>query len=93
MHIRPICCEELEAFANFSSSKELNENFLAYLRDMWNSRYVRPEWCFVAKEAGKFIGRISYWSLPSIDKPLICDFLEVPWSGNYSVSLSSEVQS
>ncbi|BAY49722.1 GCN5-related N-acetyltransferase [Scytonema sp. HK-05] len=83
MDIRPISREELEVFANFSEQAELNEHFLNYLRDMWDESYVRPEWCFVAEEAGEFFGRIVYWSLPSLGKPFICDFLELPWNANY----------
>ena len=83
MVIRPIRREEVEAFANFSNQGELNEHFLTYLRDMWDEGYVHPEWCFVVEEAGKFIGRIVYWSLPSLGKPFICDFLELPWNANY----------
>lgn len=83
MDIRPICREELETFASFSEHADLNEHFLTYLKDMWELGYVRPEWCFVAEEAGKFIGRIVYWSLRSLDKPMLIDILEVPWSQNY----------
>ncbi|NMF62752.1 GNAT family N-acetyltransferase [Brasilonema octagenarum UFV-E1] len=83
MDIRPIRREELEVFANFSEQADLNEHFLNYLRDMWDEGYVRPEWCFVAEEAGEFVGRIVYWSLPSLGKPFICDFLELPWNANY----------
>ncbi|KAB8315656.1 GNAT family N-acetyltransferase [Tolypothrix campylonemoides VB511288] len=83
MDIRPIRREELEVFANFSEQADLNGHFLNYLRDMWDESYVRPEWCFVAEEAGEFFGRIVYWSLPSLGKPFICDFLELPWNANY----------
>lgn len=83
MVIRPIRREELEAFASFSNRADLNEHFLNYLRDMWNSGYVRPEWCFVAEEADSFVGRVVYWTLPSLGKPFIVDFLEVPWNANY----------
>jgi RimJ/RimL family protein N-acetyltransferase len=83
MDIRPIYREELEAFANFNERADLNEHFLAYLTEMLSLGYVRLEWCFVAEEAGKFIGRIVYWSLQGIDKPMIVDILEVPWSENY----------
>ncbi|NMG09835.1 GNAT family N-acetyltransferase [Brasilonema sp. UFV-L1] len=83
MDIRPIRREELEAFANFSERADLNEHFLNYLRDMWAGSYIRPEWCFVAEEAGEFVGRIAYWCLPSLDKPFEMDVLEVPWNANY----------
>lgn len=83
MDIRPIRHEELETFASFSDRIELNKKFLIYLTKMLASGYVRLEWCFVAEQAGEFIGRIVYWSLPSLDKPVIVDILEVPWSENY----------
>jgi RimJ/RimL family protein N-acetyltransferase len=83
MDIRPICREELEAFANLSDRIDLNKHFLAYLTEMLASGYIRPEWCFVAEEAGKFIGRIVYWSLPSLEKPVVVDILEVAASENY----------
>lgn len=83
MVIRPIRRDELAAFANFSNSADINEHFLAYLTNMCNSGYVCPEWCFVAEEAGAFIGRIVYWTLSSLSNFFIIDFLEVPWSANY----------
>ncbi|MBW4570737.1 MAG: hypothetical protein KME31_22750 [Tolypothrix carrinoi HA7290-LM1] len=83
MVIRPIGREELAAFASLSDRIDANKRFLSYLTNMWASGYIRPEWCFVAESAGKFIGRIVYWSLPSLLKPVIVDILEVPWSENY----------
>lgn len=83
MLIRPIHREELKVFAAFSNQPERNERFLAYLTTMWEEGYVRPEWCFVAEEAGAFIGRIVYWTLPSLDNFFEVDVLEAPWSANY----------
>jgi ribosomal protein S18 acetylase RimI-like enzyme len=83
MVIRPIQREELEAFASLSDRIDANKRFLSYLTDMWASGYIRPEWCFVAESAGNFIGRIVYWSLPSLLKPVVVDILEVSWSENY----------
>lgn len=83
MLIRPIHPSELNAFAAFSNQPERNEKFLAYLTQMWSEGYIRPEWCFVAEEAGAFIGRVVYWTLPSLDNFFEVDFLEVLWSANY----------
>lgn len=83
MLIRPIQREELKVFAAFSNQTERNQRFLAYLTKMWDEGYVRPEWCFVAEEAGAFIGRIVYWTLPSLDNFFEVDVLEVPWNANY----------
>jgi hypothetical protein len=60
MVIRPIGREELAAFASLSDRIDANKHFLSYLTNMWASGYIRPEWCFVAESAGKFIGRIVY---------------------------------
>lgn len=83
MFIHPICEEELNVFAAFSDNPQTNERFLAYLTQMWNEGYIRPELCFVAEEAGEIIGRIAYWKLPSLNNFLEIDFLEVSSSANY----------
>lgn len=83
MLIRPIQREELNEFAALSDQPEKNQRFLTYLTKMWTEGYIRPEWCFVAEEAGAFIGRIVYWTLPSLDNFFEVDVLEVPWSANY----------
>ncbi|BAZ16993.1 GCN5-related N-acetyltransferase [Calothrix sp. NIES-4071] len=83
MFIRPICSEELNVFAAFSDKPQTNERFLAYLTQMWNEGYIRPELCFVAEEAGEIIGRIVYWKLPSLNNFLEIDFLEISLSANY----------
>ncbi len=67
MIIRSICREELDLFTAFTDQPERNERFRAYLTQMWDEGYIRPEWCFVAEVAGAFIGRVVYWTLPSLD--------------------------
>ncbi len=83
MIIRPICREELDKFTAFTDDSERNEGFRAYLTQMWDEGYIRPEWCFVAEVAGGFIGRIVYWTLPTLDNLFEVDFLELPWNANY----------
>lgn len=83
MSIRPIHCCELNAFASFSDEPQRNSEFLAYLTQMWDKGYIRPEQCFVAEETGEFIGRIVYWALPSQDNFFMVDFLEVKENANY----------
>ncbi|MBW4600581.1 MAG: GNAT family N-acetyltransferase [Calothrix sp. FI2-JRJ7] len=83
MFIRPICEEELKVFAAFSDNSQTNERFLAYLTQMWNEGYITPELCFVAEEAGEFVGRTAYWKLPSLNNFLEIDFLEVSLSVDY----------
>ncbi|OKH48912.1 hypothetical protein NIES2101_21495 [Calothrix sp. HK-06] len=90
MFIRPICEEELNVFAAFSNNPQTNERFLVYLTQMWNEGYIRPEFCFVAEEAGVIIGRIAYWKLPSLNNFLEIDFLEIPLSVNY-LEVSAEL--
>ncbi len=83
MIIRPICQQELDLFTAFTDQSERNERFRAYLTQMWDEGYIRPEWCFVAEVAGAFIGRVIYWTLPSLDNLFEVDFLEVPWEADY----------
>jgi len=83
MIIRPICPEELDLFTAFTDQSERNERFHAYLTQMWDEGYIRPEWCFVAEVAGAFIGRIVYWTLPLVENLFEVDFLEVPWDADY----------
>jgi predicted N-acetyltransferase YhbS len=51
---------------------------------MFAADSIRPEWCFVAEEENRPIGRIASWTLPGIEKPFVLVLLDVSWEGDYT---------
>jgi RimJ/RimL family protein N-acetyltransferase len=83
MHIRPIQPHELAAFAAAGDQPEHTDSVHEYLDQMLAKGAMRVEWCFVAEEAGRLLGRVACWTLPSIGTPLALVLLDAPWQGDY----------
>lgn len=73
----------MHVFAQFSGEAEPDTSFESYVLDLWTDEASRPEWCFVAEEEGRIVGRIGYWALPGHSCPDLVDFLLLPWDGPY----------
>lgn len=82
MRIRSIHPGELEAFAA-AGATEHAAAISQYLDQMLAKGAMRAGWCFVAEEKDRFVGRVAYWTLPTIGVPLDIVLLDVPWDGDY----------
>ncbi len=51
---------------------------------MFAAGSMRPEWCFVIQEKeNNPLGRVAFWTLPGMEKPLALVLLEVPWEEDH----------
>ncbi len=83
MHIRPIHPHEQAAFAAAGDHPEHAGSVREYLDQMLAKGAMRVEWCFVAEEVGRLLGRVACWTLPAIGMPLALVLLDAPWQGDY----------
>lgn len=60
-HIRPISAHEAPLFASVGNSQRVEETY----RRMVEQGETRPEWCFVAFEDARPVGRMGFWALPA----------------------------
>lgn len=71
MIIRSITTNEIDGFVGLglgdADQKELKELLLKW----WEEGRNKPEWCFVAEDAGKFIARVFYAVFPDNPKDLM----------------------
>jgi len=58
---------------------EESSQVLSYLEKMMECGSIRREWCLVIEEDGRMTGRIAFWTLPKVGKPLAMVLLELPW--------------
>jgi RimJ/RimL family protein N-acetyltransferase/predicted N-acetyltransferase YhbS len=82
MHFRPVYANELDLFVEATPANN-HEEIGRYLESMFAAGSMRPEWCFVAQNRGRTVGRVALWTLPGMDEPLALVLLDVPWEGEY----------
>jgi ribosomal protein S18 acetylase RimI-like enzyme len=83
MQIRAIHPAEIEPFANAGARPEDAQDIRNYLDSLLAGGYTQLDWCFVAEDYGQFLGRVAYWTLPSVGTPLDIVLLDVPWERDY----------
>ena len=85
MRTRPISVEELDFFVEVAGSPEHRREVEHYLESMFVAGSMRSEWCFVAEEEDRPLGRVAFWTLPGMEEPFALVLLDVPWDGDYTV--------
>jgi RimJ/RimL family protein N-acetyltransferase len=85
MRTRPISVEELDFFVEVAGSPEHRREVEHYLESMFVAGSMRSEWCFVAEEEDRPLGRVAFWTLPGMEEPFALVLLDVPWDGDYAV--------
>jgi len=84
MHIHPVSTDELDLFVEAAGAPDHRREVEEYLKSMFAAGSMRPEWCFVAEEAGRgALGRVAFWTLPGMDEPFALVLLDLPWDGDY----------
>jgi len=83
MRIRPIDDYELPAFVAIGADSTHADDIHQYLRQMIAHGSMHSDWCFVAEDAGRLLGRLAFWTLPKVGIPLAIVLLDVPWDSNY----------
>ena len=69
---------ELDSFVEAGGAARHREEVRQYVRSMFDSGCMRPEWCFVIEDGGRDLGRVALWTLPGMDEPLALVLLDVP---------------
>jgi GNAT superfamily N-acetyltransferase len=83
MHTRPVRADELYLFIEAASSPDHHREVEEYLDSMFTAGTMRQEWCFVAEEEDRPLGRVAFWTLPGTEKPFAIVLLDVPWDDDY----------
>ncbi|HUS15221.1 MAG TPA: GNAT family N-acetyltransferase [Chloroflexia bacterium] len=86
MIIRAIHPAEIPAFVEAATRAEDAEAIQTYLDRLLTGGYTQAAWCFVAEEAGQFVGRVAYWTLPCKGQPTDIVLLDLPWEHDYRTS-------
>jgi RimJ/RimL family protein N-acetyltransferase len=84
MHTRPVRADELDLFVGAASSPDHRKEVEHYLKSMFAAGSMRQEWCFVAEEGDRPLGRVAFWTLPGMKEPFALVLLDVPWEGDYT---------
>jgi hypothetical protein len=86
MKIRAISANEIEPFTNAFDADESNVYFKRDLARKWDTHQTRPEWCFVAEQEGRIIGRVVYEAPASKDDSAVAQtmgYLGLAWNFDY----------
>ncbi|MDB5035677.1 MAG: family N-acetyltransferase [Chlorobi bacterium] len=79
MTVRSITADEAGLFAIAGGAASTPER----IRAIWSAGESRPEWCFIAEEEGRPIGRVGFLTLGTIRHDLLIFGLALPWDGDY----------
>jgi RimJ/RimL family protein N-acetyltransferase len=79
MRTHTVRATELDSFVEAGGAARHHEEVRQYVRSMFDSGCMRPEWCFVIEDGGRDLGRVALWTLPGMDEPLALVLLDVPW--------------
>ena len=83
MRTRPVRADELDLFVEAAGSLDHREEVEQYLESMFAAGSMHPEWCFVAEEGDRPLGRVAFWTLPGMEEPFALVLLDVPWNGDH----------
>ncbi len=75
--IRPIDVGESPTFASTASEPDHVADQSAYIERLIGSGSMRHDWCYLAEQAGRPVGRFAFWTLPKIGTPLAIVLLDV----------------
>src|ERR687898_3603915 len=84
MHIHPVPRGDLDIFIGATGSPDYREEFEQYLDRMFAAGSMRPEWCFIAEEGDRPVGRVAFWTLPGMEEPFALVLLDVNWDRDHA---------
>lgn len=74
--------DSVRQFAAVETAPEHVDDISSYLEGLFASGSSRPEWCFIAWRDGQPCGRVAFWALPRVGRPLDIVLLNLPWDGD-----------
>lgn len=89
LNIRPIQPHELASFAAIGNLADDAAAVQSYLEKLIALGSIRLEWCYVMEKDGILCGRIAFWTMPKVGKPLAMVLLELPWDRQDYLSLGT----
>jgi GNAT superfamily N-acetyltransferase/RimJ/RimL family protein N-acetyltransferase len=84
MRIRSVGTNELDLFIDAAGFPDHRSEIEQYLDRMFAAGSMRPEWCFIAEEEDRPVGRVAFWTLPGMEQPFALVLLDVDWEGVYT---------
>jgi ribosomal protein S18 acetylase RimI-like enzyme len=84
IRIRPVGNDELDLFVEAAGLPDHQREIRQYLKNMFAAGSMRPEWCFLAEDGDRPVGRVAFWTLPGMEEPFALVLLDVDWEGNYA---------
>ena len=84
IRIRPVGNDELELFVEAAGLPDHQREIRHYLKNMVAAGSMRPEWCFLAEEGDRPVGRVALWTLSGMKEPFALVLLDVDWEGDYA---------
>jgi len=69
-------------FAAVETAGEHVADTVRYLEGLFAAGSSRLDWCFVAWRDGRPCGRVAFWALPRVGKPIDIVLLNLPWHGD-----------
>jgi ribosomal protein S18 acetylase RimI-like enzyme len=76
--VRPIGRSELDTFVDFSADGAQNERLRSHLERALSTEETSLDWCLVADEGGRLVGRVYLWKPPS--SPVFVHLFDLDWS-------------
>ena len=84
MHVRPVSAGEIIPFVEAAGRPEQRGEIRQYLERMFDAGSMRPEWCFIAEEGDRPVGRVAFWTLPGMEEPFALVLLDVNWDRDHA---------
>jgi GNAT superfamily N-acetyltransferase/RimJ/RimL family protein N-acetyltransferase len=84
MRIRSVGTNELDLFIDAAGFPDHRSEIEQYLDRMFAAGSMRPEWCFIAEEEDRPVGRGAFWTLPGMEQSFALVLLDVDWEGVYT---------
>jgi GNAT superfamily N-acetyltransferase/RimJ/RimL family protein N-acetyltransferase len=84
MRIRSVGTNELDLFIDAAGFPDHRSEIEQYLDRMFAAGSMRPEWCFIAEEEDRPVGRVAFWTLPGMEQSFALVLLDVDWEGVYT---------
>jgi RimJ/RimL family protein N-acetyltransferase len=84
MHISTVSLEDLDLFVEAAGLPDHRKEVERYLDRMFAAGSMRPEWCFVAEEGDRPLGRVAFWTLPGMEEPFALVLFDVDWEGDHA---------
>ena len=71
--------DSVRQFAAVETAPEHVDDTARYLDGLFASGSSRLEWCFVAWRNGRPCGRVAFWAMPRVGRPIDIVLLNLPW--------------